>query len=124
MISIAVLMGIAMFGWKTRAAAGEEQALIISIKLASAMGTDEERQHIISMEDELATQIEKSGAGEFDGDEFGQGVCTIYSYGPSADRLFSVAQPVLRKFHPPAGSFAIKRYGKPGAKQDRIEIDK
>jgi len=33
-----------------------------------------------------------------------------------------VVQPTLRKFRAPAGSYLIKRYGKPGAKQERVEI--
>lgn len=111
-----------MFGLKKIAAATEEQALIVTIKLGSATGGEDERRRIAAMEDELSAAIEKSDAGEFDGDEFGEGVCTIYTYGPSAERLFSLALPILKKFRPPAGSYAVKRYGKPGAKQDRIEI--
>lgn len=111
-----------MFGLKKNAEASEEQALIVTIKLGSAMGGDDERRRIAAMEDELSAAIERSEAGEFDGDEFGEGVCTIYAYGASAERLFSVALPILKKFHPPAGSYAVKRYGKPGAKQDRVEI--
>ena len=35
---------------------------------------------------------------------------------------FTVVQPVLKEFHAPTGSYLIKRFGKPGAKQERIEI--
>jgi hypothetical protein len=104
--------------------AAEEQALIVTIRLRSGdMGDAAERKRISIVEDQLSDAIKKSGAGEFDGDEFGEGVCTIYIYGPSAERLYSVARPILERFHPPAGSYIIKRYGKPGSKQDRIEID-
>jgi hypothetical protein len=61
--------------------------------------------------------------GEFDGDEWGEGVCVIYMYGPSAERLFTIALPILKNFHPPKGSFVVKRYGKPGAKQDRLPLE-
>jgi hypothetical protein len=37
----------------------------------------------------------------------------------SWERLFTAAHPMLKKFHAPSGSYVIKRYGKPGAKQDR-----
>jgi hypothetical protein len=74
------------------------------------------------LEEQLAAAIKESGAGDFDGNEFGKGVCALYMYGPSADRLFTVVQPALRKFRAPAGSYDIKRYGKPGAKQERVEI--
>ena len=111
-----------MFGLKKTAHASEEQAVIIKIKLGSAMGSDEERRHIMALEDELAAAIVKSAKGEFDGDEFGDGTCTIYAYGPSAEDLFSVELPILKKFHPPAGAYAIKRFGKPGAKQERVDV--
>jgi hypothetical protein len=105
--------------------AAEEQALIVTITLHSGdMGNAQERKHILTLEDQLSNAIEESGTGEFDGDEFGGGVCTIYIYGPSADRLFSVARPILKRFRPPAGSYVIKRYGKPGSKQDRVGIDR
>jgi hypothetical protein len=104
--------------------AAEEQAIIITIPLHSGdMGDAEEHKHILALENELSAAIKDSGAGEFDGDEFGKGVCTIYMYGPSAERLSSVALPILKKFHPPSGSSLIKRYGKPGSKQDRVAID-
>jgi hypothetical protein len=104
--------------------AAEEQALIVTIPLRSGdMGDAEERKHILALEDQLSAAIKESRAGEFDGDEFGKRVCTIYMYGPSAERLFSVTRPILKKFRPPAGSYVIKRYGKPGSKQDRVAID-
>jgi hypothetical protein len=103
--------------------AAEEQALIVTIKLRSGgMSDAEERQRILALEDQLSAAIKESGAGEFDGDEFGEGVCKSYMYGPSAERLSSLARPILKKFRPPAGSYLIKRYGKPGSKQDRVAI--
>jgi hypothetical protein len=43
-------------------------------------------------------------------------------YGPSAERLFASVSPVLKKFRAPKGSYVIKRYGKPGARQDRLAL--
>jgi len=103
--------------------AAEEQALIATIKLSSGdMGSTEERGRIVALEHQLSEAIKHSAAGEFDGDEYGGGVCTIYMYGPSAERLFRVTLPILKEFHAPAGSYVIKRYGKPGTKQDRIAL--
>jgi hypothetical protein len=103
--------------------AAEEQALIATIKLRSGdMGGAEERGRIVALEDQLSDAIKRSATGEFDGDEYGGGVCAIYMYGPSAERLFVATLPVLKKFRAPAGSYVIKRYGKPGAKQDRIPL--
>jgi hypothetical protein len=102
--------------------ATDEQAVIVNIKVTGEMGNSEERKQIAALEEQLAAVIKESGAGEFDGDEFGKGACTIYMYGPSAERLFAVVQPVLKKFRAPAGSYVIKRCGKPGAKQERVAI--
>jgi len=64
----------------------------------------------------------RASAGEFDGDEFGKEICTLYMYGPSAERLFDATIQILRNFHPPRASYAVKRFGKPGSKQERIDL--
>lgn len=107
-----------------QAAVGEE-ALIAKIKLnAGNLGSAEEIQRISDLEDQLEKALKAANAGEFDGDEYGEGFCTIYLFGPSAERLAKVALPILKNFRAPARSFVIKRYGKPGAKQERIELGK
>ena len=103
--------------------AAEEQAVILKLKLAAGqMGTDEERQRIHDLEGRLSDAIKRSAVGDFDGDEYGDGYCTIYMYGPSADALFGAIKPSLKSFHAQPGSYALKRYGKPGSKQDRIPL--
>jgi hypothetical protein len=52
------------------------------------MGNEQEKERITQLEKHLADAIKQSCSGEFDGDEFGEGFCTIYMYGPSAERLF------------------------------------
>lgn len=104
-------------------AAAEEQAVIIKLKLASgAMGNEVEQKRITDLEDHLADAIKRSSTGEFDGDEYGEGFCTIYMYGPSAERLYATVQPKLKDFHAESGSYVIKRCGKPGSKEDRITL--
>jgi hypothetical protein len=104
--------------------AADEQALIIKIPLHSGKtGNADELKRLHALEDQLIVGIKESGAGEYDGNEIGEGVFTIYTYGPSAERLFAVVRPILKKFRPPTGSFLIKRYGKPGSKHDRVAID-
>jgi hypothetical protein len=101
----------------------EEQALIVKIPLQSGdFGDTEERQHIATLEEQLIAAIKESGSGEFDGNEFGNGVCTLYLYGGSAEQLYTVAQPILNNFQLPPGSHVIRRYGKPGSKQDRLAL--
>jgi hypothetical protein len=74
----------------------EAEGLIVTIILRSGgMGDKEERGRIISLEHQLSAVIENSSAGEFDGDEYGGGTCTMYMYGPSAERLLALTLPVL-----------------------------
>ncbi len=101
----------------------EQQALIVEIRLPSGdMGSNDDREGIFGLEDQLITAIEKSGAGEFDGNEFGGGVATLYMYGPNADRLWEAVSNTLFGYSAPEGSFAIKRYGKPGSPEERVPL--
>lgn len=101
-----------------------EQALIATITLSSdGMGEKDERDRIIALQHQLSDAIENSAAGELDGDEWGGGTCTIYMYGPSAARLFSLTWPILKEFHAPAGSYLIKRCGDSDEEGDRIPLD-
>ena len=50
------------------------------------------------------------------------GFCTIYMYGPNADSLYSSIQPILNSFPFLPGSYALKRYGKPGSPQVQIPM--
>jgi hypothetical protein len=102
----------------TNVSAAEEQAVIVKLKLRS----DSEVQQIHELEDKLISAIKKASAGEFDGDEFGEGTCTLYMYGPSAERLFDATIQTLREYPAAKGSYLLKRFGKPGAKQDRVEL--
>jgi hypothetical protein len=123
LVSILLVLSYTRFRSSRVVNAADEQAVIVNIRLTSGdMGNPEERKRIAALEEQLAAAIKEAGAGDFDGDEFGNGFCTIYMYSPSADRLFTVVQPILKKFHAPTGSYLIKRYGKPGAKQERVEI--
>jgi len=60
--------------------AAEEQALIITIPLHSGKtGNAEERnKRLYALEDQLIAATKESGAGEYDGNEIGEGVFTIY----------------------------------------------
>ena len=85
-------------------------------------GTEEERDSIHQFTDKLAEVILKSGAGVFDGDEFGNGECGLFMYGANADQLFNVMESLLRDWKPLAGGYAIKRYGAPAGLSERIEF--
>ncbi len=59
---------------------------------------------LFSLEDRLRTAIESAGCGEYDGHEIAMDGSdgTLYMYGPNADKLFEVVEPILR-----AGPFMI-----------------
>jgi hypothetical protein len=124
---VILLLALLIFRWVKSPGivnASEEQALIITIPLRSGKtGNPDELKRLHVLEDQLNLAIKDSKVGEYDGDEVGEGVFTIYIYGPSAERLFAVVRPILKRFRPPTGSFLIKRYGKPGSKQDRVAVD-
>ncbi len=52
----------------------------------------------VVFEKELETQIDASGAGDYDGNELAVDGTdgTLYMYGPDADKLYAVARPILR----------------------------
>lgn len=98
-----------------------EHAVIIEMPLAGGeFGSDEERERVYALEDELAAAIDAAGVGEFDGDEFGAGAVTLFAYGPDADALFTAMEGPLRRFGPPDGSSATLWFGGPDAGEERV----
>ena len=118
-----------LFGRETsvpKAQASSEHAVIAHLKLSDEkFGTEDERASIRELSSKLEQCIERAAAGEVDGDEFGAGECTLYMYGPDADRLFAAIEPVLRACAHARGGFVIKRYGSasdPGAREIRVDL--
>jgi hypothetical protein len=103
-----------------------EHALLVYLELSDPdFGTEAERESIHALTDELDEAIASAGVGEFDGDEFGDGTCTLYMYGPDADRLFATVEPILTRSPLTAGGHAVKRYGSagdPSAREERIRF--
>ena len=101
-----------------------DHALIAHLKLSDAgFGTPAERQHLMSFEPRLDDALRQSGAGEFDGNEFGDGECVWYMYGADADALFAAIEAIVRETQPRPGSFVIKRKGPPGqSTEERIAL--
>jgi len=103
-----------------------EHAVIAHLRLSDAgFGTPVERQRLMEFEGRLEESIKKAGAGEFDGNEFGNGECVWYMYGPDADALYRAVEPIIREAMTQAGSFVVKRRGAPGdpaAKEETIQL--
>lgn len=89
-----------------------EHAVIAHLKLSDdAFGTSDESHAIHELSGQLARAIEAHGAGELDGDEFGDGECVLFMYGPDADALFAAVEPILRSSPLARGARVVKRYG-------------
>lgn len=109
-----------LFGGKSKSA---DQALLVYLRLTDEQhGEHDEREDIFRLEDRMSDAIAAADAGEFDGNEFGDGFSTLYMYGPSAIRLWEAIAPVLKQFPAPAGSYLVKRFGDVGAPEERIEL--
>ncbi len=101
----------------------DEHAVLVYLKLSDdEYGTTEERERVFELEDRLEDAITRRGAGEFDGNEFGGGFGELYMYGPNADTLSDAISETLRAFPKADGSYLVKRYGPPGATEQRIEL--
>ena len=93
-----------------------EQAVLVYIaSLDEETGLDD-------IEDPLVEVIEGAGVGEFDGNLIGPDGVVLYMYGPDADQLWATVAPVLRSAALGPGAYAIKRYGDPGAREERVEL--
>jgi hypothetical protein len=89
-----------------------EQAVIVHLTLSGdGFGSESDRDGVFELEDALIAAVENARVGEYDGNEFGAGEAVLYAYGPDADSLFEVMEPVIAEFGPGTGSYAIKRYG-------------
>jgi hypothetical protein len=103
-----------------------EQAVITYLPLSDgSFGSESEREAVAGLAGLLHDAIDEQGVGEFDGEEFGGGRCVLYMYGPDADRLFGVVEPILKAAPLARGGFVIKRYGNAkdlGAVEVRVDL--
>lgn len=96
-------------------------ALIVNLKLAGdGFGEPEERERIWTLADDLAEAVETQTDGKFDGDEFGEGECRLFMYGPDPDAMFSAVEQILRESSLTAGAHALKCYGEPNDDNLRV----
>ena len=95
-----------------------EHAVTINIKLTGKSFEDEsERVSIEVLEQKITRALENISFAELDGDEFGQGECSIFLYGQDADKLFEAIHPLLDTWNLFKGGSVTRRYGPPGANE-------
>ena len=70
-----------------------EQAIIVKFSYGL-----ESTKELFDLEDLLESAIESAGVGDFDGDEIAADLSDgyLYMYGPDADVVYSVVEPILK----------------------------
>ena len=84
--------------------------LRISLALSEGFGSQEERDSMIALEDNLSGLLEQHGLGVCDGHELGEGWFVLFLYGPDADEMFRLIEPVLRASPVSKGARVTKGY--------------
>ena len=73
-------------------------SLTINFKLSDGeFGSEDEREKIRKLTDELDASVTNENLGEYDGDEFGNGECELYFYSKEPEKLYSFIKPILIK---------------------------
>ena len=91
-------------------ASKHDQALVVHLRLSNNdASTHKDREHLFKLEDRLIDELDKRGAGEYDGNEIGGGEFTRYMHGSSATQLCEVVSPIVKALPPPRESYLIKR---------------
>jgi hypothetical protein len=62
------------------------------------------------------------GVGAYCGKDWITHLAVMVLYGRDADRLLDVVMPILRQVPLPAGSYLVKRFGGPDAREERINL--
>jgi hypothetical protein len=104
-------------------AASYKHAVLVYVSLSDdRFGNSEEIDALFSLEEDLACAVDDAGVGVYDGNEIGEGTFVMFLYGQEADALSHVVLEVLGEYELPAGSYLIKRYGEPGAREERVDL--
>ena len=125
---VAGLLAVAFVVWRSvgrrrSEARPPEQALILTLRLAdSSTSRAEVHARLEHADRALRAAIEGARLGELE-EPVAAGVDCVYTcYGEDADRLLDAAQAGLREVSCLSGSHAIRRFGPPGAPEERTEF--
>ena len=83
---------------------------------------DDERKldAVFDLEEILEEIVEKTGIGNFDGNEFCDDTVTFFIYGPDADKIVENLYPIVSRISYLPGSYIVKRYGDYGSREEQI----
>jgi hypothetical protein len=99
-----------------------DECVLIHLDAANLPDEVYEKYDLSTLEDQLIGAIQSSRTGEFDGNEIGNGVTTIYTYGPDAGRLYRAIESVLRAYPLCRNARVVIRKGGPGSPQTEVQL--
>jgi hypothetical protein len=89
-----------------------EQDLLVILRVSKgSMGTASERAAIADLSDALEQAVVDAGVGEFDGDEYAGGECTLFFAGADAGKLANVLIPLLKRSPLARGGRVVRQRG-------------
>ena len=100
-----------------------EQSVTVILELTGgSYGSEDEVEEIRLLGDDCDEAVRLAGAGEFEGEEFGDAQCALCFSGPSAERLWDAVAPAVRASRLSRGGHVVQRFGGPGARESRSPI--
>ena len=100
----------------------DEQHAVLAFIMPDLTVSRYEDWSVDELEEQLEEDITQADAGTLDGHELGEGQLIVFMYGPDADCLGDVVCKCLKGFPMGPGSYLIKRYGEPGAPEERVAL--
>lgn len=77
-------------------------------------GSEHDKEIVEQLATDLNVALAPDNAGEVESKALVDGYGILYMYGADADKIASLALPVIRKLQPRPGSYAVLRYGPSG----------
>ncbi len=100
-----------------------QHAVIVNFPLSDdSLGNFEDDAIAEALSAKIIHVLSNTSVGEWDGHEFAGGWARFFCYGSNADVLFDRLATVLFDETLPAGSYAMKRYGPPGAREQTVSL--
>jgi hypothetical protein len=107
---------------KAASSSDGEQAVLLHLDGSSLPDEVYPEYDLATLEDRIQAELAGKGLGEYDGSEFGPGGTTLYLYGPDAERLCALIQPILTAYPLCRNSRVVIRKGGPRAPQREIHV--
>jgi hypothetical protein len=107
---------------KKKTSLKSDECVLIHLDAVSLSDQIYEEFDLSTLEDQLVAAIIGNHAGELDGNEIGDAVTTIFTYGPDADRLYRVMEPVLKSYPLCQNARVVIRKGGPGSPQTEVQL--